>query len=84
MPTREQLSTRRHFQAALRLARLNAGVTQAGLAALLRQPQSFVSKFETGERRIDFIELREIQVVLEQARRYPMTPAPFKGFDKGP
>ena len=32
----------------------------------------------------NFIELREIQVVLEQARRYPMTPAPFKGFDKGP
>ena len=60
MPTQEQLSTRRHFLAALRLARINAGVTQAGLAARLDHPQSFVSKYETGERRIDFIELREI------------------------
>ncbi len=60
MTTREQLSTRNRFYAALRRARNDAGLTQAELAARLDQPQSFVSKYETGERRIDFIELREI------------------------
>lgn len=37
-------------------ARLKAGVTQAELALTLSVPQSFVSKYETGERRIDVIE----------------------------
>ena len=37
-------------------ARLNAGVTQAELAVTLSVPQSFVSKYETGERRIDVVE----------------------------
>ena len=60
MTTREQLSTRTRFYAALRRARNDAELTQAELAARLDQPQSFVSKYETGERRIDFIELREI------------------------
>ncbi len=60
MTSREQLSTRSRFYSALRRARNDAGLTQAELAARLDQPQSFVSKYETGERRIDFIELREI------------------------
>jgi transcriptional regulator with XRE-family HTH domain len=33
-----------------------AGVTQTSLAQTLRKPQSFVSKVETGERRLDVIE----------------------------
>jgi len=37
-------------------ARVDAGVTQAELASILSVPQSFVSKYETGERRIDVIE----------------------------
>jgi len=36
------------------------GVTQIELASLLNKPQSFVSKYETGERRIDVIELIDI------------------------
>jgi len=31
-------------------------LTQAELAARLEQPQSYVSKFEIGERRLDFVE----------------------------
>ena len=34
-------------------ARRRAGLTQQELAARLRKPQSFVSKYETGERRLD-------------------------------
>lgn len=37
-------------------ARLKMGVTQAELAKLLEKPQSFVSKYEKGERRLDVIE----------------------------
>ncbi|MFI5136365.1 MAG: helix-turn-helix domain-containing protein [Sphingobacteriales bacterium] len=40
--------------------RTNAGITQTQLAKILNLPQSFISKVETGERRIDLIELKEI------------------------
>jgi transcriptional regulator with XRE-family HTH domain len=39
--------------------RKRAAITQLDLAARLKKPQSFVSKSETGERRIDFVELVE-------------------------
>lgn len=42
----------------LRQARKKAGQTQEQLAARLGQSQSFVSKCERGERRLDVIELR--------------------------
>jgi len=41
----------------LKAARLDAGLTQAQVAAALNQPQSFVSKCESGERRVDAVEL---------------------------
>ena len=44
------------LQTLLRQVRLEAGLTQAGVAAKLGRPQSFVSKYETGERRLDFVE----------------------------
>lgn len=40
--------------------RLNLGLTQVELSKKLKVPQSFVSKYETGERRLDLIELKEI------------------------
>jgi len=52
------------FLALLRRLRIDAGLRQADLARKLRQPQSFVSKYESGERRIDVLELREICRVL--------------------
>ncbi|MDD2772131.1 MAG: helix-turn-helix transcriptional regulator [Elusimicrobiales bacterium] len=47
----------RRFIAQLVKARLDAGLTQVQAAAKLRKLQSYVSKCELGERRIDFTEL---------------------------
>ena len=46
----------RHFIAALVEARLLADVTQATLAKRLNRPQSYVSKYEQKERRLDVVE----------------------------
>ncbi|MBL8794657.1 MAG: helix-turn-helix transcriptional regulator [Planctomycetia bacterium] len=48
------------LQRVLRQLRLGAGLRQEDLAARLREPQSFVSKYESGERRLDLIELRQV------------------------
>ena len=41
----------------LRKARVDAGLTQAEAAERLGKPQSFISKCESGQRRLDFVEL---------------------------
>jgi len=46
------------FLQVLRKARQRAGLTQTQLAQRIRETQTFVSKCERGERRIDVIELR--------------------------
>ena len=46
-------------------ARKDAGVTQEEVANRLKRPQSFVSKCENGERRIDVIELLEMLDAIE-------------------
>ncbi|MBI3416718.1 MAG: helix-turn-helix transcriptional regulator [Verrucomicrobia bacterium] len=48
------------FRELLRELRESKGVTQAQLAERLEIPQSYVSKYETGERRLDFVETAEI------------------------
>jgi transcriptional regulator with XRE-family HTH domain len=44
----------------LRQLRREAGLTQVDVAKRLDVPQSFVSKYESGERRLDVIELRHV------------------------
>ena len=46
------------FLKVLREAREQAGLTQVQLARNIRETQTFVSKCERGERRIDVVELR--------------------------
>jgi len=60
MARQTQVGARQRFLALLRQMRTDGGLRQADLARKLRQPKSFVSKYESGERRIDVLELREI------------------------
>ena len=48
-----------HFLTRLREEREKSGVTQEEMAERLGESQSFVSKCERGERRMDIVELRE-------------------------
>jgi transcriptional regulator with XRE-family HTH domain len=45
-------------------ARKESGLTQADIAARLKRPQSFISKYERGERRLDLVEFREVAQAL--------------------
>ena len=44
----------------LKKIRQKNGITQVELAQKLGAPQSFVSKYESGERQLDILELRQI------------------------
>ena len=56
--------------AALAAARERSGLTQVQLARLLRKPQSFVSNYERGQRRIDVLELlRIVEALKDNPRR---------------
>ncbi len=44
----------------LRKVREDAGLTQSEVASRLGVQQSFVSKYESGERRLDLLELRQV------------------------
>lgn len=57
----------REYAAVLRLlrrAREDAGITQAGLAESIDETQSYVSKVERGELRLDVVQLRTICLAL--------------------
>ena len=53
------------FRSLLILAREQSGLTQVQIAELLKKPQSFISKYERGERRLDFSEFIELADVLK-------------------
>jgi transcriptional regulator with XRE-family HTH domain len=46
-------------------AREKAGMTQRDLAAALKRPRSFVSRFESGERRLDVVEFVAVAKALK-------------------
>lgn len=49
-----------HLRNELRKIRKDSGLTQIQLAKLLNQHQSYVSKYEIGDRNLDFIEVIRI------------------------
>jgi transcriptional regulator with XRE-family HTH domain len=58
------------FLARLRAARKERNLTQADVARRLGRPQSFVSKCESGERRVDVVELAAFAKLYRKTLRY--------------
>lgn len=54
----------------LKKARREAGLRQVEVAKKLRKPQSFVSKVERGERRLDVAELKQFAEVYKKPVSY--------------
>ena len=54
------------FLTVLTAARKRRGLTQKAVADLLGKPQSFVSKYESGERRLDVVEFTQISKALQE------------------
>jgi transcriptional regulator with XRE-family HTH domain len=48
------------FLGRLKQARVEAALSQVEVSKRLKRPQSFVSKIESGERRVDVVELSEL------------------------
>ena len=65
------------FRALLIKARESAAFTQVEVSSRLNRPQSFVAKYEGGERRLDVIEFLEVcyalgadpNLIIEQLRK---------------
>lgn len=77
MPSSVFTASYGEFLKALRTTRTQAGVRQVDLAVRIGKPQSFISKVEKGERRLDVVELIAI------LRALKVTPADFiDGLDK--
>lgn len=53
-----------HFRLLLVQARKQVGISQAQLSERLSRLQSFVSKYERGERRLDVVEFEQVAVAL--------------------
>ena len=60
MPKSVHTAQYEQFRLFLIDARKRAGLSQAQLAIKLSRPQSFVSKFERGERRLDVVEFERV------------------------
>src|SRR5215212_8983953 len=55
-----RLNQQKKLLVLLRGVRVDAGLTQSELASRLGTDQTFISKYESGERRLDILELREV------------------------
>ena len=58
------------FLEKLRQARLDAGLSQVEVSQRLNKPQSYISKCESGERRVDFIELLDFAGIYNKDIEY--------------
>jgi transcriptional regulator with XRE-family HTH domain len=54
------IAQRSRLVSLLREIRIEVGLTQMELAVLIERDQTFVSKYESGQRRLDVLEAREI------------------------
>lgn len=60
MKKRIYLAQRGRLVSLLREMRVEAGLTQVDLAARIEKDQAYVSRYESGQRRLDVLEVREI------------------------
>jgi transcriptional regulator with XRE-family HTH domain len=60
MAGRHRTPQQRRLQKVLFEVRDEAGLTQTALSEMLGKPQSYVSKYESGERRLDLPEIERI------------------------
>ena len=58
------------FVGKLRKARADADLTQVQVAKKLKRPQSYVSKAESGEQRLDVIELKKFAKLYKKSINY--------------
>jgi len=54
----------------LKKARIEAGFDQEKVAELLKKTQSYVSKIEAGQRRIDIVQLKEFSKIYKKDLDY--------------
>ena len=64
MPTALHSRRYKNFRVLLIERRKEAGLTQEALAQKLSKPQSFVSKYEKGERRLEVIEYLDVAAAI--------------------
>lgn len=60
----------RGFLEKFRQARIDAGLSQIAVAKKLHKPQSYISKCESGERRVDFAELQAFAKLYKKPLSY--------------
>ncbi len=65
MPKSLRTPRQKHLQSLLVSVRKAAKLTQIDVAERLGRPQSFVAKYETGERRLDVLEFLDIVTALD-------------------
>jgi transcriptional regulator with XRE-family HTH domain len=54
---------------------MEAGLTQVEVARMMGRPQSFISKIETQERRVDFLELQVLAEICGKSPSYYEDPS---------
>lgn len=60
----------REFALKLRNARLDANLTQVEAAKKLKRPQSYISKSEAGEQRLDIVEIKKFATLYKKNMSY--------------
>ncbi len=58
------------FALRLRRARLDAGLTQIQVAKKLKRPQSYISNIESGQQRVDVVELQTFAKIYAKDTTY--------------
>jgi len=69
---KKSIHTKEHadFTERLRNARLESGMTQVQVAEKLKRPQSYISNIESGQQRVDVVELQKFAKMYDKDVNY--------------